>query len=205
MREKGAVPLHPSCVPVLKGACGLGSRLAPRPPPPWPCPLLTVLIPALSSPDPLILLRPWEALDPLPEGAKAAIAFSPSGWGRQGNSQAGVPPDQQPRRGKGWPAGRGARSPAMLAAAAEGQPVALSMAHKAVCKVVYGAPCPHPLLLPVGLELWLYVQRMRHLQGKRCAGLLVGGAPGQRTRHQAPGVSAGGQDAFGGSRGKRSG
>ncbi|KAB0388526.1 hypothetical protein E2I00_009600, partial [Balaenoptera physalus] len=38
-----------------------------------------------------------------------------------------------------------------------GPPVALSLAEKAVCKVVYGAPRPRPLLLPVGLELWLYV------------------------------------------------
>lgn len=55
----------------------------------------------------------------------------------------------------------------MLATAMEGQPLALSLAEKAVCKVVYGAPRPRPLLLPVGLELWLYVQRMRNLQRKR--------------------------------------
>ncbi|XP_045323861.1 G-protein-signaling modulator 1 isoform X2 [Leopardus geoffroyi] len=56
----------------------------------------------------------------------------------------------------------------MPAAPAEGQPVALSLAEKAVCKVVYGAPRPRPLLLPVGLELWLYVEKMRrHLQRKR--------------------------------------
>ncbi|EQB77116.1 G-protein signaling modulator 1 isoform 3-like protein [Camelus ferus] len=55
----------------------------------------------------------------------------------------------------------------MPAATTEGQPVALSLAEKAVCKVVYGAPRPRPLLLPVGLELWLYVQKMRNLQRKR--------------------------------------
>ncbi|XP_036095150.1 G-protein-signaling modulator 1 isoform X3 [Rousettus aegyptiacus] len=77
------------------------------------------------------------------------------------------PQDQQLRWGKGWPAGREARSPAMPAAAAEGQPAALSLAEKAVCKVVYGAPRPRPLLLPVGLELWLYVQKMRNLQRRR--------------------------------------
>lgn len=56
----------------------------------------------------------------------------------------------------------------MPAAVMEGQPVALSLAEKAVCKVVYGGPRPHPLLLPVGLELWLYVQKMRYLHRKRC-------------------------------------
>lgn len=55
----------------------------------------------------------------------------------------------------------------MLSSAMEGQPLALSLAEKAVCKVVYGAPRPRPLLLPVGLELWLYVQKMRNLQRKR--------------------------------------
>lgn len=55
----------------------------------------------------------------------------------------------------------------MQATTTEGQPLALSLAEKAVCKVVYGAPRPRPLLLPVGLELWLYVQKMRNLQRKR--------------------------------------
>ncbi|XP_007945228.1 G-protein-signaling modulator 1 [Orycteropus afer afer] len=50
---------------------------------------------------------------------------------------------------------------------AEAQPSALSLGEKAMCKVVYGAPRPHPLLLPVGLELWLYVQRMRNLRRSR--------------------------------------
>ncbi|XP_036983661.2 G-protein-signaling modulator 1 isoform X4 [Artibeus jamaicensis] len=49
----------------------------------------------------------------------------------------------------------------------EGQPVALSLAEKAVCKLVHGAPCPRPLLLPLGLELWLYVQKMRSLRRRR--------------------------------------
>lgn len=62
----------------------------------------------------------------------------------------------------------------------EGQPLALSLAEKAVCKVVYGAPRPRPLLLPVGLELWLYVQKMRNLQRKRWE-------PGRR---QASGLGA---------------
>ncbi|MBW01247.1 G-protein-signaling modulator 1, partial [Eschrichtius robustus] len=62
----------------------------------------------------------------------------------------------------------------MPVAATEGPPVALSLAEKAVCKVVYGAPRPRPLLLPVGLELWLYVQKMRNLQRKRCGGGWVG-------------------------------
>uniref|UniRef100_A0A2K5Q894 G-protein-signaling modulator 1 n=2 Tax=Cebus imitator TaxID=2715852 RepID=A0A2K5Q894_CEBIM len=55
----------------------------------------------------------------------------------------------------------------MPSAAVEGPPLALSLAEKAVCKVVYGAPRPRPLLLPVGLELLLYVQKMRNLQRKR--------------------------------------
>lgn len=58
--------------------------------------------------------------------------------------------------------------------------MALSLAEKAVCKVVYGAPRPRPLLLPVGLELWLYVQKMRNLQRKRWG-------PGRR---QASGLGA---------------
>ncbi|EHB04828.1 G-protein-signaling modulator 1 [Heterocephalus glaber] len=49
----------------------------------------------------------------------------------------------------------------------EGQPLALSLAEKAVCKVVYGTLRPRPLLLPVGLELWPYVQKMRNMQRKR--------------------------------------
>ncbi|XP_016066513.1 PREDICTED: G-protein-signaling modulator 1 isoform X3 [Miniopterus natalensis] len=77
------------------------------------------------------------------------------------------PQDQQPRQGKGWLPRREAQSPAMLAVAMQGQPVALSLAEKAVCKVVYGAPRPRPLLLPVGLELWLYMQKMRNLQRTR--------------------------------------
>lgn len=66
----------------------------------------------------------------------------------------------------------------MPAAAAEGQPAALSLAEKAVCKVVYGAPRPRPLLLPVGLELWLYVQKMRNLQRRRWV------APGRAGAHR---------------------
>lgn len=66
--------------------------------------------------------------------------------------------------------GRRPGAPSMPAAAPEGPPAALSLAEKAVCKVVYGAPRPRPLLLPVGLELWLYVQKMRDLRGKRCGG-----------------------------------
>lgn len=62
----------------------------------------------------------------------------------------------------------------MPAAALEGQPAALSLAEKAVCKVVYGAPRPRPLLLPVGLELWLFVQKMRNLQRKRWVGARQG-------------------------------
>lgn len=91
--------------------------------------------------------------------------------GKQGTLRPAHPQDQQPARGEGWLTGREPRSPAMpAAAAAEGQPVALSLAERAVCTVVYGAPRPRPLLLPVGLELWLYVQKMRNLQRKRSAG-----------------------------------
>nr|XP_045230106.1 G-protein-signaling modulator 1 isoform X2 [Macaca fascicularis] len=68
-------------------------------------------------------------------------------------------------RGLAW--GRRAWGLAMPSPAVEGPPLALSLAEKAVCKVVYGAPRPRPLLLPVGLELWLYVQKMRNLQRKR--------------------------------------
>lgn len=61
----------------------------------------------------------------------------------------------------------------MPAVAMEGQPVALSLAEKTVCRVVYGAPRPRPLLLPVGLELWVYVQKMRNRR-TRCSGHLGG-------------------------------
>jgi hypothetical protein len=64
----------------------------------------------------------------------------------------------------------------MPASSGEGQPLALSLAEKAVCKVVNGTHRPRPLLLPVGLELWLYVQKMRNLQRKRCG--QVGGHMG---------------------------
>ena len=92
--------------------------------------------------------------------------------------------------------GRRSEPPGMPAAAPEGPPAALSLAEKAVCKVVYGAPRPRPLLLPGGLELWLYVQKMRDLRGKRCGGQAGGqatcrgggGAPGT----PLPGASAGG-------------
>lgn len=67
----------------------------------------------------------------------------------------------------------------MPAASTETQPVALSLAEKAVCKVVYGAPRPRPLLLPVGLELWLHVQKMRNLRRKRCGGQWGRGRGGQ--------------------------
>lgn len=80
----------------------------------------------------------------------------------------------------------------MPAAAPEGPPAALSLAEKAVCKVVYGAPRPRPLLLPVGLELWLYLQKMRDLRGKRCggwAGTCRGGAVGLPTWDPLPGAS----------------
>ncbi|MEJ1271816.1 hypothetical protein NN561_002662 [Cricetulus griseus] len=68
------------------------------------------------------------------------------------------------------------QSSVMQATTMEGQPLALSLAEKAVCKVVYGAPRPRPLLLPVGLELWLYVQKMRNLQRKRTIGDRMGEA-----------------------------
>lgn len=82
------------------------------------------------------------------------------------------PQDQQPRQGEGWLARGQAQSPAVQAAAMEGQPVALDLAEKAVCKLVYGAPRPRSLLLPVGLELWLYAQKIRNLQRTRCGGRL---------------------------------
>lgn len=77
----------------------------------------------------------------------------------------------------------------MLASTTEGQPVALSLAEKAVCKVVYGAPRPRPLLLPVGLELWLYVQKMRNLQRRRC-GTCLGGHLGGRRGMTGQGMGA---------------
>lgn len=79
----------------------------------------------------------------------------------------------------------------MPAASAEGQPVALSSAEKAVCKVVYGAPRPRPLLLPVGLELWLYVQKMRNLQRKRCGGQAGSWGPRGRWRSRGRGRFSG--------------
>lgn len=78
----------------------------------------------------------------------------------------------------------------MLASTTEGQPVALSLAEKAVCKVVYGAPRPRPLLLPVGLELWLYVQKMRNLQRRRC-GTRRGGTWGDGGARPARGWALG--------------
>lgn len=38
---------------------------------------------------------------------------------------------------------------------------------KVVCKIVHCGPQPRCLVLPVGLELWVYVQKMRNLQKKR--------------------------------------
>ncbi|XP_050570541.1 G-protein-signaling modulator 1 isoform X1 [Cygnus atratus] len=38
---------------------------------------------------------------------------------------------------------------------------------RAVCKIVPSRPQPRCFLLPVGLELWVYVQKMRNLQKKR--------------------------------------
>ncbi|XP_064146756.1 G-protein-signaling modulator 1 isoform X6 [Loxodonta africana] len=55
----------------------------------------------------------------------------------------------------------------MPATTSETQPVALNPREKAVCKVVYGAPRPRPLLLPVGLQLRLYVLRVRTLRHSR--------------------------------------
>lgn len=88
----------------------------------------------------------------------------------------------------------------MPAAAVEGQPAALSLAEKAVCKVVYGAPRPRPLLLPVGLELWLYVQKMRNLQRKRWVGARRDTGPLGRVQAwgAGDGCQTGGQGAVGG-------
>ena len=129
--------------------------------------------------------RTWGLLEP---GTPEPLAHHSGVGGDRGTTRPARPQDQRPRRGGSWPARREAWRPAMPAAPAEGQPVALSLAEKAVCKVVYGAPRPRPLLLPVGLELWLYVEKMRrHLQRKRCRG---------------PGGRPGGQGAVGGSWGQ---
>lgn len=106
----------------------------------------------------------------------------------------GHPRDRQPRLAGSWWARREAWNHAMPATSAEGPPVALSLAEKAVCKVVYGAPRPRPLLLPVGLELWLYAQKMRDLQKKRCAGCQRGRGWVLEAKGPwgAPGLSRGG-------------
>ncbi|KAM4696040.1 G-protein-signaling modulator 1 [Rhinophrynus dorsalis] len=43
----------------------------------------------------------------------------------------------------------------------------LSLGEKAVCRIVYCGPRPRVLLLPLALELWLYVQKTRNMQKKR--------------------------------------
>lgn len=138
-------------------------------------PLDPLIHPSSSEPQ-TMCVRAWGFPQPTPPEPSARRP----GVGRgRGTPRPTQPQDQQLRWGKGWPAGREARSPAMPAAAAEGQPAALSLAEKAVCKVVYGAPRPRPLLLPVGLELWLYVQKMRNLQRRRWV------APGRAGAAQA--------------------
>lgn len=68
----------------------------------------------------------------------------------------------------------------MPAPAPDARPVALSLAEKATCKVVYGALRPRPLLLPLGLELWLYAQKthgLRRPRAGRWAGVELQGKP----------------------------
>lgn len=43
----------------------------------------------------------------------------------------------------------------------------LSLGEKAVCRIVYCGPRPRVLLLPVALELWLYVQKTQSMHKKR--------------------------------------
>ncbi|XP_069627214.1 G-protein-signaling modulator 1 isoform X6 [Haliaeetus albicilla] len=43
----------------------------------------------------------------------------------------------------------------------------VNLTERPVCKVVPSRPQPRCFLLPVGLELWVYVQKMRNLQKKR--------------------------------------
>lgn len=158
-------------------------------------PLDPLIHPSSCEPQ-TMCVRAWAFLQlrpPEPSAHRPGV-----GRGR-GTPRPTQPQDQQPSWGKGWPAGREARSPAMPAAAVEGQPAALSLAEKAVCKVVYGAPRPRPLLLPVGLELWLYVQKMRNLQRTRW--VAPGRAQGHTGSARAPGGGRQprGQGAVGGS------
>ncbi|XP_072286871.1 G-protein-signaling modulator 1 isoform X3 [Pyxicephalus adspersus] len=43
----------------------------------------------------------------------------------------------------------------------------LSLGEKAVCRIVYCGPRPRVLLLPMALELWVYVQKTRSMHKKR--------------------------------------
>nr|XP_009940751.1 PREDICTED: G-protein-signaling modulator 1 [Opisthocomus hoazin] len=43
----------------------------------------------------------------------------------------------------------------------------VNLTERPVCKIVPSRPQPRCFLLPVGLELWVYVQKMRNLQKKR--------------------------------------
>ncbi|XP_040505355.1 G-protein-signaling modulator 1 isoform X6 [Gallus gallus] len=55
----------------------------------------------------------------------------------------------------------------MPSASSKPQLPLVSSAVRAVCKTVPGGAQPCSLLLPVGLELWVYVQKMRRLQKRR--------------------------------------
>ncbi|XP_010077953.1 PREDICTED: G-protein-signaling modulator 1 [Pterocles gutturalis] len=43
----------------------------------------------------------------------------------------------------------------------------VNLPERPLCKIVPSRPQPHCFVLPVGLELWVYVQKMRNLQKKR--------------------------------------
>eukprot|EP00075_Anas_platyrhynchos_P002415 XP_005022767.1 G-protein-signaling modulator 1 isoform X1 [Anas platyrhynchos] len=55
----------------------------------------------------------------------------------------------------------------MPSASSKPQVSAVNLTARAVCKIVPSRPQPRCFLLPVGLELWVYVQKMRNLQKKR--------------------------------------
>ncbi|XP_038020895.2 G-protein-signaling modulator 1 isoform X1 [Anas platyrhynchos] len=55
----------------------------------------------------------------------------------------------------------------MPSASSKPQVSPVNLTARAVCKIVPSRPQPRCFLLPVGLELWVYVQKMRNLQKKR--------------------------------------
>lgn len=55
----------------------------------------------------------------------------------------------------------------MPSASSKPRILAVNLTERPVCKIVPSRPQPRCFLLPVGLELWVYVHKMRNLQKKR--------------------------------------